>query len=155
MNGPRPPKEQLQKFNDLEQLIFSIAKKFGFDKYVGDFDQKFKEFFPTQRLEGDNDILGCIEYYDEDVLWEDLSLRLSERDFQKAYGEKKINKMALLERLEKEQPFIDKYWKEFGEYGLERLEVRENMPATEIPEVGRNDPCPCGSGKKYKKCHGK
>jgi hypothetical protein len=21
-------------------------------------------------------------------------------------------------------------------------------------EVGRNDPCPCGSGKKYKKCHG-
>ena len=22
-------------------------------------------------------------------------------------------------------------------------------------EVGRNDPCPCGSGKKYKKCHGK
>ena len=24
-----------------------------------------------------------------------------------------------------------------------------------IPRVGRNDPCPCGSGKKYKQCHGK
>ncbi len=24
-----------------------------------------------------------------------------------------------------------------------------------LPEVGRNDPCPCGSGKKYKRCHGK
>ncbi|MCK4583816.1 SEC-C domain-containing protein, partial [candidate division WOR-3 bacterium] len=22
-------------------------------------------------------------------------------------------------------------------------------------KVGRNDPCPCGSGKKFKKCHGK
>ena len=22
------------------------------------------------------------------------------------------------------------------------------------PRVGRNDPCPCGSGRKYKKCHG-
>ena len=22
-------------------------------------------------------------------------------------------------------------------------------------KVGRNDPCPCGSGKKYKKCHGR
>jgi preprotein translocase subunit SecA len=22
-------------------------------------------------------------------------------------------------------------------------------------KVGRNDPCPCGSGKKYKACHGK
>ena len=24
----------------------------------------------------------------------------------------------------------------------------------EEPKVGRNDPCPCGSGRKYKKCHG-
>lgn len=24
----------------------------------------------------------------------------------------------------------------------------------ESPKVGRNDPCPCGSGKKHKKCHG-
>ena len=22
-----------------------------------------------------------------------------------------------------------------------------------MPKVGRNDPCPCGSGKKYKQCH--
>jgi preprotein translocase subunit SecA len=25
----------------------------------------------------------------------------------------------------------------------------------EFKGVGRNDPCPCGSGKKFKKCHGK
>ena len=24
-----------------------------------------------------------------------------------------------------------------------------------VRKVGRNDPCPCGSGKKYKSCHGK
>jgi preprotein translocase subunit SecA len=28
------------------------------------------------------------------------------------------------------------------------------QPVKKAPEVGRNDPCPCGSGKKYKKCHG-
>jgi preprotein translocase subunit SecA len=27
------------------------------------------------------------------------------------------------------------------------------QPARTGPRVGRNDPCPCGSGKKYKKCH--
>ncbi|WP_296509213.1 preprotein translocase subunit SecA [Rhodoferax sp.] len=27
--------------------------------------------------------------------------------------------------------------------------------AAEVPRVGRNEPCPCGSGKKYKQCHGK
>ena len=34
----------------------------------------------------------------------------------------------------------------------------ETDPATaapELPRVGRNDPCPCGSGKKFKQCHGK
>ena len=25
----------------------------------------------------------------------------------------------------------------------------------EADKVGRNDPCPCGSGRKYKRCHGK
>ena len=24
-----------------------------------------------------------------------------------------------------------------------------------VPKVGRNEPCPCGSGKKYKQCHGR
>jgi preprotein translocase subunit SecA len=24
-----------------------------------------------------------------------------------------------------------------------------------VPKVGRNEPCPCGSGKKYKHCHGR
>jgi uncharacterized protein YecA (UPF0149 family) len=24
----------------------------------------------------------------------------------------------------------------------------------EAPRAGRNEPCPCGSGKKFKKCHG-
>jgi preprotein translocase subunit SecA len=29
-----------------------------------------------------------------------------------------------------------------------------SMPIQNGPKVGRNDPCPCGSGKKYKQCHG-
>jgi preprotein translocase subunit SecA len=31
---------------------------------------------------------------------------------------------------------------------------RQAAPRSADPKVGRNDPCPCGSGKKYKKCHG-
>jgi len=33
-------------------------------------------------------------------------------------------------------------------------EVQVKQIRLEQPKVGRNDPCPCGSGKKYKKCHG-
>jgi preprotein translocase subunit SecA len=42
----------------------------------------------------------------------------------------------------------------------QRAETVETSPATmseadKYKGVGRNDPCPCGSGKKFKKCHGK
>ncbi len=39
------------------------------------------------------------------------------------------------------------------------IQVQPKVPNSQLPipngGVGRNDPCPCGSGKKYKKCHGK
>jgi preprotein translocase subunit SecA len=33
--------------------------------------------------------------------------------------------------------------------------AKKPPPAVRTQKVGRNDPCPCGSGKKYKHCHGK
>ncbi|CAG9180472.1 preprotein translocase subunit SecA [Cupriavidus pinatubonensis] len=33
--------------------------------------------------------------------------------------------------------------------------VAAEMAVAGMPKVGRNDPCPCGSGKKFKQCHGK
>jgi uncharacterized protein YecA (UPF0149 family) len=30
-----------------------------------------------------------------------------------------------------------------------------SVPPAHVVKIGRNDPCPCLSGKKYKKCHGK
>jgi preprotein translocase subunit SecA len=32
---------------------------------------------------------------------------------------------------------------------------RSQTMVNAVPKVGRNDPCPCGSGKKYKQCHGR
>ncbi|OGI16248.1 MAG: preprotein translocase subunit SecA [Candidatus Moranbacteria bacterium RIFCSPHIGHO2_01_FULL_54_31] len=39
--------------------------------------------------------------------------------------------------------------------GAEQGEAPKQEPLVNTDTVGRNDPCPCGSGKKYKKCHGK
>ncbi|MBK7044636.1 MAG: preprotein translocase subunit SecA [Rhodanobacteraceae bacterium] len=44
-----------------------------------------------------------------------------------------------------------------GSYGVdEEAEQAQAMAAAaaNLPKVGRNDPCPCGSGKKFKQCHG-
>ena len=37
----------------------------------------------------------------------------------------------------------------------EEQEERRHTPAQSTHTIGRNDPCPCGSGKKFKHCHGK
>jgi preprotein translocase subunit SecA len=57
---------------------------------------------------------------------------------------------------------IDALEKEFHRKKQRELEAasRSGGDASEPAQrrtgekVGRNDPCPCGSGKKYKKCHG-
>ncbi|MEI6600090.1 MAG: preprotein translocase subunit SecA [Comamonadaceae bacterium] len=41
------------------------------------------------------------------------------------------------------------------ETGEVQTVVDEQTVKAEVPRVGRNEPCPCGSGKKYKQCHGK
>ena len=46
-----------------------------------------------------------------------------------------------------------KYDLEAEEDLIKKTDKVEPLKATEAP--GRNDPCPCGSGKKYKKCCGK
>ena len=41
-----------------------------------------------------------------------------------------------------------------GGDGDQKPKPRQETVVRTQPKVGRNDPCPCGSGKKYKKCHG-
>ncbi|MBC6109021.1 preprotein translocase subunit SecA [Pedobacter fastidiosus] len=59
----------------------------------------------------------------------------------------------------KKQPKLQTTKQEFGneQAGIEFGDTREAVPQQPIRKeatVGRNEPCPCGSGKKYKNCHG-
>ena len=51
---------------------------------------------------------------------------------------------------------IDEAGQDYGadEQDMGDTAVRRS-PVQAGPKIGRNDPCPCGSGKKYKQCHGK
>jgi uncharacterized protein YecA (UPF0149 family) len=55
---------------------------------------------------------------------------------------------AIYKKLEHSVPDDDDYFDDFRE--AERVKTFKR----ESPKIGRNDPCPCGSGKKYKKCCG-
>jgi uncharacterized protein len=68
----------------------------------------------------------------------------------------------LVALLDKEQPLadldeaIDELIGSVADlYDLTRdLRYKVDTVRREAPKVGRNDPCPCGSGKKFKQCHG-
>jgi preprotein translocase subunit SecA len=42
-----------------------------------------------------------------------------------------------------------------GQQGNPQQQGNQSPFVRDVPKVGRNDPCPCGSGKKYKQCCGK
>lgn len=53
--------------------------------------------------------------------------------------------------LEKFANMTEKPMREYPSYEANPLIISQQVIRTE-PKIGRNDPCPCGSGKKYKKC---
>ncbi|WP_297430238.1 DnaJ domain-containing protein [Clostridium sp.] len=68
-----------------------------------------------------------------DILGEAFGLEEDEDDYDEDWFERDLSNNDLFdEDFEQQEPFV-----------------------REEPKVGRNDPCPCGSGKKYKKCCGK
>jgi preprotein translocase subunit SecA len=60
--------------------------------------------------------------------------------------------LALEEQREQQQ--IKEERRDVFSAGAEEQEQKKKPFKRSIPKVGRNDPCPCGSGKKYKKCCG-
>ena len=70
---------------------------------------------------------------------------------------------AYVEDWEDEEDWDEEDWDE--EWEEDEYEEPNSLPqwrrrggedqSTDVPVVGRNDSCPCGSGKKYKYCHGR
>jgi len=122
VNGPRVDDEMIKEFNDIEQYIYSFHKDFKLDNWI-EKSKDDNEFFPTSELE--DEVMDYIEFYDDDVFHDELIYSLGRRDFFNQYGEENIQKMDLKERIKKEQPFIDKYYKEILNNGIKNIIIKE------------------------------
>lgn len=68
----------------------------------------------------------------------------------------KVRAESDVEAVEEQRRHTDSLPKEYQhESQSESTDQGNSTTVRENPKVGRNDPCPCGSGKKYKQCHGK
>ena len=77
-----------------------------------------------------------------------------------ARGALRDEHLEAVEAQERELPNIQYPHADYDDALAGKDEAIDETPAQQpytrqFPKVGRNDPCPCGSGKKYKHCHGK
>jgi len=110
-------------FDAIEAYVLSLAKKFGLDRYA-DVDDEDGKHYPSKDLDEDLEIEGLIQRYDDYTFWEKLIYNLARRDMDHKYGERAIAQMSPEEHLTKEQPFIEKYEKEFEAHGLKNLVIK-------------------------------
>lgn len=113
-----------KEYEEIEDYVFSFAKRFGLDEYVDDEDAKNGKFFPTRKFEEETDVHELHEEYDEETFWDELIDRLGDRDFHKNFSKEEILKMNQDERFEKLYEFIDKWADEISENGIEKLEIK-------------------------------
>ena len=72
----------------------------------------------------------------------------SEDEIAQAEAAERVRAEAVARQMQFQHP-------DMGGYGAdEEAADPDYQNASEVPKVGRNDACPCGSGKKYKHCHG-
>ena len=149
------PEEQniyWQEFCEAEQGVYK--KILGEQRQVveGTFKDLAEEFempqpwfmgFMDGISESLNESLGELEDYTED------SPVKIDIDYEKLYTNMLKVPAEWLYTLEEWDPILSEDRRE------QLLKDYKNSKTVHVHKVGRNDPCPCGSGKKYKKCCGK
>jgi len=90
------------------------------------------------KREGFDMFEAMLDRYEKDIIEKLYSVRIAaERDVERMEAQQQRDRQDIILAHGEEQAEKPKQVRRSGE------------------KIGRNDPCPCGSGKKYKKCHGK
>lgn len=109
-----------KEMQELRDYIFSFYKEFGAD---GLLEKNPSDGAIFESREFEDECLSEVEKYDEHTFWEELVTKFSARDFLEKYGEEKIQKMEIGERISKMEPFIKKYEDEVFKKGITRFRL--------------------------------
>lgn len=94
--------------------------------------------------------------WSEKATWLGLEIRGTEKGGPgDTEGKVDFSASYVMDGLREEHRESANFVKKDGEWLYETGEVTPTTIVRQGPKVGRNDPCPCGSGKKYKQCCGK
>ncbi len=119
----------IKEYEEILDYIFSLASRFGLEKYVDHEEKDGDRYFPTNEFEEKTNVHKLHEDYDEETFWDELPERLGDRDFYRMYSKDDWKKMTQDERFLKLQECIIKWEEEIDNNGIERLEIvdRKNI----------------------------
>ncbi len=104
-------------------------------------------------LRGYGQLNPLVEYQKEGFAMFEAMMDVMQRDIVEKVFMVQVQRQQDVEQIQRERQRPQRVVMSHGG------ETEEAQPATTVKregeKVGRNDPCPCGSGKKYKRCHGK
>jgi len=107
------------------QKFLSLAQDFGVGEFV-EIDEELNQYRPTEKLEAETGAWKMLDEYDDLLFWEELIVRLAERDVAAMPGKGDIGNMSAEEYDRLAGPLEEKYAGEFYQHGLDRLTLRNS-----------------------------
>jgi len=126
IHGNRPEEApEAEPYRMLVQKFLSLAPDFGCGDLI-EIDAEYNQYRPTEKLEQETQAWRLLDDYDDLVFWEELIVRLAERDVAGMPGKAEVAEMSGEEYDRYAVPIEEKYANEFFENGLERLVIRNS-----------------------------
>jgi uncharacterized protein len=151
-------RELLQRFHDETARQLNAAEGFDFILYGPDGEEEDLSAWADGYLMGVDladppwDVAAEPEDIEE-MLYPFFALTGQAREMALEQGEEWMGAAEEKRMLKEVREGLADHLIEIRQFWFEK-----SIPPTvkrEAPKVGRNDPCPCGSGRKYKSCHGR
>ena len=114
--------ERISEFEDLESKILEKAKHAGMGEWV-EFDEESQRFRVRQEIEERLFYHECYDEFRNESFWDELAIRLADRDLARAIGLPAWEKLSEADRRQKTAAWEKRYWEEFSKRGIERVHV--------------------------------
>jgi preprotein translocase subunit SecA len=96
-----------------------------------------------------------VEYQKEGFDMFEAMMRVMQQDVVEKVFSVQVRREQDMQQIEQQQQQQQRPQRVMMSHGGETVDAGPQTVKRDGNKVGRNDPCPCGSGKKYKRCHGK
>lgn len=113
---------KIAAFESMEGKILEKAFHAGMSNWI-EFDEETRRFKIRADREEELFYSECYEEFRNESFWDELAIRLADRDVVRAIGQAAWDKLTEEERRERASGMEKRYWEEFTRYGVERIVV--------------------------------